>query len=55
MAGVWIGADDPRVSLANQTGAAAALPLWAKFMKEVYESVEPYRSRRQVDFDYPEE
>ena len=55
VAGVWIGADDPRVSLANQTGAAAALPLWAKFMKEVYESVEPYRSRRQVDFDYPEE
>jgi penicillin-binding protein 1A len=55
VAGVWVGADDPRISLANQTGAAAALPLWAKFMKEVYESVEPYRSRREVDFDYPED
>ncbi len=55
VAGVWVGADDPRVSLANQSGATAALPLWALFMKEVYDTLEPYKSRRQVDFEYPED
>lgn len=55
VAGVWVGADDPRVSLANQSGATAAMPLWAKFMKEVYDTVEPYKSRRRIDFEYPEE
>ncbi len=55
VAGVWIGADDPRVSLANQAGSAAALPLWAGFMKEVYREVAPYKDRRSVDFEYPEE
>ena len=55
VAGVWVGADDPRVSLANQSGATAALPLWALFMKEVYETVDPYKSRRRVDFEYPED
>lgn len=55
VAGVWVGADDPRVSLANQSGATAAMPLWAKFMKEVYETVEPYKSRRHIDFEYPKD
>jgi penicillin-binding protein 1A len=55
VAGVWVGADDQRVSLAGQSGATAALPLWAKFMKEVYEKVEPYKDRRRIDFEYPED
>jgi len=55
VAGVWIGVDDQRVSLANQAGSAAALPLWARFMKEVYQTVEPYKNRRAIDFEYPKE
>ncbi len=55
VAGVWIGVDDQRVSLANQAGSAAALPLWARFMREVYQTVEPYKNRRAIDFEYPEE
>ena len=55
VAGVWIGVDDQRVSLANQAGSAAALPLWARFMREVYQTVEPYKNRRAIDFEYPDE
>ena len=55
VAGVWVGVDDQRVSLANQAGSAAALPLWARFMREVYQTVEPYKNRRAIDFEYPKE
>ena len=56
VAGVWVGLDDPSLRLwPKQTGSAAALPLWAKFMKEVYETVEPYRSLRNRKFEYPED
>lgn len=35
VAGVWVGVDNPAVSLGNrQTGAAAALPIWATFMRD---------------------
>ena len=54
VAGVWVGVDDPRIGLARQAGAVAALPLWARFMREVYEKVEPYRSHRRDQFVYPE-
>ncbi len=55
VAGVWVGIDDPSLRLwPRQAGSAAALPLWAKFMKEAYESVEPYRSLRKRGFEYPE-
>ncbi len=55
VAGVWVGIDDPSLRLwPRQTGSAAALPLWAKFMKEVYASVEPYRSLKNRGFEYPE-
>lgn len=34
-AGVWVGNDDKRVSLGKkETGAAAALPIWLKFMQQ---------------------
>ncbi len=39
-AGVWVGLDDPKMSLGRgETGNAAALPFWADFMKRVYETV----------------
>lgn len=39
-AGVWIGVDDPRVSLGKgQDGATVALPVWARFMKTAYDSL----------------
>ena len=54
VAGVWVGLDDPSLRLwPKQAGSAAALPLWAAFMKEVYESVEPYRGLRKRGFEYP--
>ena len=54
--GVWVGMDDPSLSLwPKQTGSGAALPLWARFMEEVYREVEPYRSRAREPFDYPED
>jgi penicillin-binding protein 1A len=38
VAGVYVGVDDPRVTLgANQSGAVAALPIWARFMKRTHE------------------
>lgn len=40
-AGVWIGVDDPRVSLGEERyGNIAALPVWARIMKEVHEAFE---------------
>lgn len=38
--GVWIGLDDPAESLGKgQSGAVAALPIWANFMKMTYDSL----------------
>ncbi len=40
-AGVWVGIDDPSISLGEkQTGSTAALPIWANFMKSVYDSID---------------
>lgn len=38
LCGVWVGFDDHRIKFAGKFGygAQAALPIWAKFMKEVY-------------------
>ncbi|MCF7796568.1 MAG: PBP1A family penicillin-binding protein [Candidatus Marinimicrobia bacterium] len=37
---VWVGMDDPQVSLGNrQSGAVAALPIWVRFMKATYDSL----------------
>jgi penicillin-binding protein 1A len=39
--GVWVGYDDHQFSLgAGETGARAALPFWAKFMKMAYDSLD---------------
>ncbi|MBM3329027.1 MAG: PBP1A family penicillin-binding protein [Calditrichaeota bacterium] len=39
--GVWVGLDDPAESLGpGQSGAAAALPIWARFLKMAYDSLE---------------
>jgi penicillin-binding protein 1A len=38
--GVWVGFDDPSLSLGSgEAGARTALPFWATFMKSVYDSV----------------
>jgi penicillin-binding protein 1A len=40
-AGVWVGFDDPGLSLGSgETGAIAALPFWASFMTAVYDSLD---------------
>ena len=37
-AGVWVGVDDPRVSLGKKRyGNVVALPIWAGIMKEIYQ------------------
>ena len=60
VAGVWVGLDDPALRLweirtGGQSGAIAALPLWARFMEEVYRDVEPYWRLAGEAFDYPED
>jgi len=56
VAGVWVGMDDPSMRLwPKQPGAVAALPLWARFMQEVYRNVEPYHRKVDGTFDYPED
>ena len=49
-AGVWIGVDDPRVSLGkSQDGSRAALPAWAKFMAAAHDTLNYKRKK----FDQP--
>ncbi|MEE8437481.1 MAG: PBP1A family penicillin-binding protein [Candidatus Neomarinimicrobiota bacterium] len=50
-AGVWIGVDDARVSLGKgQDGATAALPVWGRFMKAAYDSLD----LNMADFKRPQ-
>ncbi len=45
-AGVWIGVDDPRVSLGkSQDGSRAALPAWAKFMAAAHDTLNYKRKK----------
>jgi penicillin-binding protein 1A len=40
VAGVWIGMDDPAISLGpGQAGSVAALPIWAPFMKTAHDTL----------------
>jgi penicillin-binding protein 1A len=40
VAGVWVGVDNQAVSLGNrQSGAVAALPIWATFMREAHKAM----------------
>lgn len=39
-AGVWVGFDDPQISLGSgQDGARTALPIWAPFMKNAHDTL----------------
>jgi len=41
VAGVWVGFDDPAISLGEgQAGAVVALPIWAPFMKTVHDTLQ---------------
>lgn len=41
VAGVWVGFDDPAISLGEgQSGAIAALPIWAPFMKTAHDTLQ---------------
>ncbi|MCD6166977.1 hypothetical protein B5M50_02930 [candidate division KSB1 bacterium 4484_219] len=48
VAGVWVGLDDPSMTLGpNQTGSVAALPIWAHFMKMAHDTLNlPYENFR---------
>ncbi len=40
VAGVWVGIDDPSITLGDgQSGAVAALPIWARFMEAAHDSL----------------
>jgi penicillin-binding protein 1A len=50
VAGVWIGLDDPAISLGEgMSGAHAALPIWANFMRMAYDSL----GWEEADFSMP--
>jgi len=50
-AGVWVGVDDPRVSLGEgQDGSRAALPAWARFMKSAHDTL----GLKRVEFERPD-
>ncbi len=50
VAGVWVGFDDPKVSLGpSMSGAVVALPVWAIFMNDVYR----LKRWRPEDFELP--
>ena len=41
VAGVWVGFDDPSLTLGNgMAGSVAALPFWGQFVKTVYDSLD---------------
>jgi penicillin-binding protein 1A len=49
-AGVWIGFDDKRISLGDkQSGAVVAVPIWAPFMKMLYDTLQ----LPEADFKQP--
>jgi penicillin-binding protein 1A len=51
-AGVWVGLDDPQISLGRgESGMIAALPFWADFIKRVYEYINIADERFQQPAD----
>ena len=47
--GVWVGMDDPAVSLGSkQFGSSAALPIWAKTMKDIYDTGNYYSDLKEI-------
>ncbi|MBN2600487.1 MAG: PBP1A family penicillin-binding protein [Candidatus Marinimicrobia bacterium] len=50
VAGVYVGVDNPGVSLgSNETGAKAALPIWARFMRDAHKA----KNWKNKPFDRP--
>ena len=49
---VWVGMDSPSISLGNSmSGSALGVPIWAQYMKAVYDSLDWERE----EFEIPEE
>lgn len=49
--GVWVGVDDPGVSLGpRQSGAVAALPMWATYMKAAHDTL----NLPEAEFEQPD-
>ena len=56
VSGCWVGGDERDIhfgAMSNGQGAAAALPIWAKYMKKVYDDPNLGYSQKQT-FDLPE-
>ena len=56
VSGCWVGGDERDIhfgAMSNGQGAAAALPIWAKYMKKVYDDPNLGYSQKQ-EFDLPE-
>ena len=52
VAGVWFGIDDYSISLGKkQDGSTAALPVWARFMREAYKTL----GLKNTDFKRPDD
>lgn len=54
---VWTGCDDPALhfnSTAKGQGANAALPIWGKFFKKIYENEEEFGIAKDANFKSPE-
>ena len=55
VAGVWVGAESPKVHFRTMSagqGASTALPIWGKFMQKVYKDPE-FKSLRKSKFQPP--
>ncbi len=55
VAGAWVGADDRRLhfsTLRDGQGARTALPIWAKFMQQVYEDPS-FKDWKSTSFEKP--
>lgn len=55
--GVWVGGDNPKVKFrygGYGQGAAAALPVWARYMQEIYKNP-LYKYSKNLSFEIPDE
>lgn len=57
VAGVWVGAESPKVhfrSMSRGQGSSTALPIWGKFMQKVYQDP-AFKPWRKIKFEPPQD